>query len=113
MRFLDAFAAQKPPPCERFACPRKEECASQLLACESFVYYITNNKAVNPLMLFEVRKTGLKVLSEFKPDQNPTRELYDQCFKDQEDKPCKNDVPTLPKQQQNWASMMLPKPSEP
>ena len=51
---------QKPPPCEKFKCGYKNICASEYMACNSFIKYVSLNKSLKPTA--------------------PTREIYNRLF---------------------------------
>lgn len=84
MNLAEAFAAAAAPPCTAYSCPRRSDCANQLLACESFVHYVTTGRSVHPLMMFRTNKNGWKPLQILKQEHSPTRALYDRIFKTEE-----------------------------
>ena len=45
---FEALKATKPPPCEKFACNKYALCASELLACKSFQFYVTSGRCITP-----------------------------------------------------------------
>lgn len=51
--FARAMASETPPPCVHYDCAKRDECASQKLACQSFVVYTLTGKARSPLALYE------------------------------------------------------------
>lgn len=46
--FLKKFEQEGPPPCEKFECPRRADCAEQHLACEAFHHYVETGDALTP-----------------------------------------------------------------
>jgi hypothetical protein len=79
----EALAAAAAPPCTGYSCPRRRDCASKLLACDSFVYYVNTGRAAHPLMMFQINKNGWKPMHMLKQEHAPTRALYDRVFKEE------------------------------
>jgi hypothetical protein len=46
--FLKKIEQEGPTPCQKFECPRRQECAEQLLACEAFAHYVETGDALTP-----------------------------------------------------------------
>lgn len=40
------------PPCEKFSCVYFEKCGKELLACQSFHFYVDTGKSVSPRMVW-------------------------------------------------------------
>jgi hypothetical protein len=81
---FEALASASAPPCTGYACPKQRDCATQKLACESFLHYVNSGRAVHPLMLFKKNNNGWRALNMLKHEHNPTRALYDRIFKPEE-----------------------------
>jgi hypothetical protein len=75
-QFLSALASVKAPPCEKFSCPRRGDCAEKELACESFHYYVRTGLVVHPAMVFEGRKNGVKPSNRFQDAPEPTAGIF-------------------------------------
>ena len=80
----EALASEKTEPCTAYSCPCRSKCASDHLACESFVYYVTTRRSAHPLMMFKTNKNGWKAMNMMKQTHAPTRALYDRMFKPEE-----------------------------
>jgi hypothetical protein len=79
----EALAAAGAPPCTGYSCPKQRECASEKLACESFVHYVNTGGIAHPLMMFRTNKNGFKAMQMLKPAHDATRKLYDRVFKEE------------------------------
>ena len=77
MNLSEAMAAASAAPCDAYACPRRSDCSEQMLACESFIYYVNTGRAVHPLMIFKAHNKGWKVTNTLKKQHDPTRGLFD------------------------------------
>ena len=79
----EALTAAAASPCAGYSCPKQSDCASEKLACESFVHYVNSGRAVHPLMLFKEMKVGWKPTNTLKSHYEPTRKLYNHVFKEE------------------------------
>ena len=78
----EALAAADASPCAGYSCPKQSDCASEKLACESFVYYVDTGRAAHPLMMFKEMKVGWKPTNTLNSHYEPTRKLYNHVFKE-------------------------------
>ena len=62
-------------PCDKFNCHHRERCANQLLACQSFAYYVQTGRAIHPNADPMNRKANNQAV--WSGEVNPTREIFD------------------------------------
>lgn len=74
--FLAAVEEVIDPPCTKYACARRSDCAAQELACESFVYYVKRGVVVHPAMVFKKSKNGWRPSNQQLDAPTPTAELF-------------------------------------
>lgn len=56
---LNKLNTQPDPPCVKFACGHREECAAQQLACSAFAHYYQSGEVKHPNWDFPQRATAL------------------------------------------------------
>lgn len=45
---FEAVKALKPPPCEKFHCTHAKKCATKLIACKAFQFYVNAGRCITP-----------------------------------------------------------------
>lgn len=70
-----------PAPCDKFACTVRERCATERLACTSFVRFVHTGRACDPILVLNLRHgPGHRVNEAFVGrEPSPTRELFGLC----------------------------------
>ena len=65
---LEALEREKSP-CEHYNCSMRKRCATELLACDAFLYFVQSGRAVSPFTILsgKVRDRG-EMGSEIRPD---------------------------------------------
>ena len=61
------------PPCEKFQCTYFDKCAKELLACQSFHFYVLKGKSVSPRMVWD---HGFDEHGRIDAGAVPSRERY-------------------------------------
>jgi hypothetical protein len=55
-----AFAEQRPAPCDEFGCSFRADCGAQKLACSAFRWYVESGKSADPRWVYPLRITKLR-----------------------------------------------------
>lgn len=69
------------PPCDKFNCPKKQECKESLLACEAFHFYVQTNKSLPPTFVWHKKKQN-KVIGTDSRVIRPTMKRYWKIYRD-------------------------------
>jgi len=78
--FVEALKSIPPTPCDTYSCSYRKKCATEKLACESFVHYVSTGRAVHPMMLFKGTADKRRAANVLDKTQSPTHELYYRLF---------------------------------
>ena len=73
---LKALANEGQTPCRKFACPKFQMCADELLACSAFGYFVQTGRTLHPHHFVSPRATS-KDRVKYVGEVHPTRELFD------------------------------------
>ena len=71
-------------PCDRYKCALRVKCATELLACSAFRWYVRTGKAASPNDYIPVRESPTD-RRRYKDAPEPSREIYDRLAQDNED----------------------------
>ena len=74
---------QPDPPCEKYLCPRFNDCKTEKLACAAFAYYVTTNRVIPPWKRAVTDPITRKVTLENTPIA-PTKKIYNKIFSEDE-----------------------------
>ncbi len=53
--FAEAIGAVGETPCVRHRCPKREQCASEEMACSAFIQYVRTGRAASPYCVIPAR----------------------------------------------------------
>lgn len=81
-KFIKAIESAGQSPCEKFSCRSRQQCASEMLACSAFRYYVNKGPAANPCLDMPVRATE-RQKPVLRDAPIPTREIYDAIHNDE------------------------------
>lgn len=73
---LKALESEGQTPCRKFACPKFQMCADELLACSAFGYFVQTGRTLHPHHFVSPRATS-KDRVKYVGEVHPTRELFD------------------------------------
>ena len=71
-------------PCDKYACKNREKCASEMLACTAFRYFVQTGKSCNPKIEFPIRITQ-QSKPELRDFLTATRDIFDSMDDDDDD----------------------------
>ncbi len=77
---IEAFKSMPPSPCDAYGCPLRKKCATEKLACEAFVHYVSTGRTVHPMMQFKGTAEKRRATNVLDKTQSPSHVLYYRLF---------------------------------
>lgn len=77
---IDAFKSMPPSPCDAYSCSFRKKCATEKLACEAFVHYVSTGRTVHPMMQFRGTADKRRAANVLDKTQSPSHVLYYRLF---------------------------------
>ena len=76
----DVIEGQPKPPCDKFICKFRLECAANLMCCKAFDVYVDTGRALHPSF-----DAGYNRQGKYTDRVSPSRKMYDRVYRNKDD----------------------------
>lgn len=77
VKLLNALMRHASPPCDKYACPNRGQCSSQLLACAAFRHYAISGRSDPPRTVYPDKRVTKHDRPYLGDEIVATREIFD------------------------------------